>query len=845
MYNVFFDKYMRCPVKAFKLSIIAAVFAVITVGPAFSAETRGLTVVSKDSSGRYEEVKLYNRTFAVIIGIDKYRNLPSDKQLRYAVSDARAVEEVIRKNYRFDEIIQLYNEQATKDNIMKTLVYDLPKKIGNGDSLFIFWAGHGNQEKTEDGELGYLIPYDGYGEGIYGNITMSQIKDDISRAIPAKHVFYVMDSCYSGLLVTRGIEKNARHTSEYLKEITKERVRQVLTAGTKGQEVLDDGRGGHSVFTGRLIEVLEATGDYITANEIQAILKEKVFQDARARGHDQKPDFGELYGTGDYVFIPAIEQRLADNQTRLDRMQKELEELSALEAEAIKSKDAEKLKESEQQKKFLEAKMKAEELKKQQLAEEQARLAAEGKKRLALESQKIEEEKKLALLTTEIQKKRESLQESTGQVTTITEAVAKIKSLSAQITTIETKMATELAPAKLNIERRYKQELENLNAKKMDEFETEEGFKARIDQERLTIIEEHNIELEKLNSIVSEQTNPIKNEILAITAKEYSVPTSSLAFELGPYSAEEGFFPVKIGFKYQSPGSINTKIHENQTAYDGWIYISQNEARELKQHYFSSFLLPVVNAKIKDNQYLLADAAISDVSSGKKYQIDFIPNKLKDPLTGMEFVYVKGGCYNIGVLNDIETCVSGFYVGKNEVTQGQWKKIMDSNPSNFSDCGDDCPVEYVSWNDAQEFINRLNSKTGNKYRLPTEAEWEYAARSRGMDKENYSGGNDIDAVAWYYSNSEIKTHPVGQKKPNSLGIYDMSGNVWEWCQDWYGSYSSQGKVTDPTGPSSGSSRVLRGGSFYYRSRRCLTNHRYGYAPDSGYMDIGFRLVMTK
>jgi len=167
-----------------------------------------------------------------------------------------------------------------------------------------------------------------------------------------------------------------------------------------------------------------------------------------------------------------------------------------------------------------------------------------------------------------------------------------------------------------------------------------------------------------------------------------------------------------------------------------------------------------------------------------------------DATTGMPFVFVKGGCYQMGdtfgdgapeekPVHDV--CVSDFYMGKHEVTQGQWKRIMGNNPSSFSGCGDNCPVEHVSWNDAQNFIRRLNSQSGKRYRLPTEAEWEYAARSGGKREKWAGSGNEASSgdYAWYSSNSGSKAHPAGQKLPNGLGLHDMSGNVWEWCNDWY------------------------------------------------------------
>ena len=223
----------------------------------------------------------------------------------------------------------------------------------------------------------------------------------------------------------------------------------------------------------------------------------------------------------------------------------------------------------------------------------------------------------------------------------------------------------------------------------------------------------------------------------------------------------------------------------------------------------------------------------------------------KEPATGMEMVYVKGGCYQMGdsfyeggseekPVHGV--CVDDFYLGKYEVTQGQWKKIMGGNPSHFSKCGDNCPVEMVNWNDAQEFISRLNKGTGaGKYRLPTEAEWEYAARSGGK-REKHSSGDVYDG-AWYFASSGNETHPVGTKAPNGLGIYDMSGNVWEWTNDWYeGDYYSHSARKNPAGPSTGDLRVLRGGSWETGPVDVRTTYRNYLKPEYRGGGNGFRLM---
>lgn len=214
-------------------------------------------------------------------------------------------------------------------------------------------------------------------------------------------------------------------------------------------------------------------------------------------------------------------------------------------------------------------------------------------------------------------------------------------------------------------------------------------------------------------------------------------------------------------------------------------------------------------------------------------------------------VWVDGGTFRMGATSEQgseisdekpvhSVTLSGYYIGKTEVTQALWQAVMGSNPSYFE--GDDLPVEQVSWDDCQEFIRKLNSLTGQNFRLPTEAEWEFACRggnnSRGY---KYSGSNYIDNVAWYDGNSGDKTHPVATKSPNELGIYDMSGNVWEWCADWYGDYSS-GRQTNPKGPYGGSSRVSRGGGWFYSARDCRSSYRFN-SPTFRFNLLGLRLAL--
>lgn len=228
---------------------------------------------------------------------------------------------------------------------------------------------------------------------------------------------------------------------------------------------------------------------------------------------------------------------------------------------------------------------------------------------------------------------------------------------------------------------------------------------------------------------------------------------------------------------------------------------------------------------------------------------------------GVKFnmVKVEAGTFEMGKSADgndetpvhTVTLTKDYYIGESEVTQALWKAVTGYSPTSGGDAwsssyglGDNYPAYFISYEDVQIFITRLNQMTNQQFRMPTEAEWEYAAKGGKQSKgHTYSGSNTIDDVAWYSDNSGIKTHPVKTKSPNELGIYDMSGNVWEWCSDWYGSYSN-GAATDPTGPTSGSSRVYRGGGWYSNATNCRTAYHNGITPTSRYNIIGFRLALS-
>lgn len=218
-----------------------------------------------------------------------------------------------------------------------------------------------------------------------------------------------------------------------------------------------------------------------------------------------------------------------------------------------------------------------------------------------------------------------------------------------------------------------------------------------------------------------------------------------------------------------------------------------------------------------------------------------------------DMVFVEGGKFMMGCSDKEEGClettirqveVSGFWMGKYEVTHDQWQSVMGKKSRWFRGCSQ-CPVDGVSWNEVQEFLSRLNEMTSLTFRLPTEAEWEYAARggqlSRGF---TFSGGNDLREVAWYRGNCS-SVRKVGLKRPNELGLYDLSGNIWEFCSDWYDAwYYQERPEKDPQGPATGSQRVVRGGCWDEIPEELTVWFRWSYFPDELFGLAGFRLVLS-
>ena len=351
----------------------------------------------------------------------------------------------------------------------------------------------------------------------------------------------------------------------------------------------------------------------------------------------------------------------------------------------------------------------------------------------------------------------------------------------------------------------------------------------------------HLIEVKKEGYRSQQRTiNLSQQQKLDVAFSELAAIQGNLSVNYKPFGADVYIDGKKIG---QSPRVFNG------------IMVGNHKVEIKKDGYGTeSKTVNILEGQTATLAGVLTTNASSSVASGASSSGNTITIPVKDGIS-IDMVRVEAGTFTMGATPEMEnplgdekpthqvTLTNDYYIGKYEVTQALWKAVMGKNPSKFK--GDNLPVEQVSWNDCQKFISKLNNITGKTFRLPTEAEWEYAARggkkSRGYQ---YSGSNNLADVAWYTDNSGSKTHAVGSKQANDLGIYDMSGNVYEWCQDWYGNYSSSSQ-TNSTGANSGSNRVYRGGSCSYTAWCCRSSCRYGNTPVGRFNGLGLRLILSE
>ena len=438
-------------------------------------------------------------------------------------------------------------------------------------------------------------------------------------------------------------------------------------------------------------------------------------------------------------------------------------------------------------------------------------------------------------------------------------ANSELSKLNSEIKTIEANFEIVLTNSRKQLSKHYVEKLDALDNEQRDRFESPAEFKVRKQKSRDELINQRDAELADLNvaKVPAKDTAPLKARIKQLTEHLDTVGPEGIQAELGEFDLKKHQFAIKFRGKF----SI---LKLNQ---EGYIPLKPDEAVEFKKQWQS--VLIRTEAKVTIDGDLVDLSLISDSDQTRWFEIDdkffslatlktFSPDTLnalfpigrtfKDCPECPNMVVLPAGNFDMGAKEGVGEAspvhrVSiglPFAMGKTEVTQGEWKAVMGNNPGNFKNCGDTCPVEQVSWNDAKDFVQKLNAQTGRQYRLPSEAEWEYACRAGAQQK--YCGGDKVDDVAWYSKNSGDHPHPVAAKLANTWDMRDMSGNLWEWVEDSFHADYAGAPIDGTAWQGDGTQRVLRGGSWSQISELVGATVRSGAAPALRDYYYGFRVA---
>ncbi|KOR30251.1 hypothetical protein TI04_06645 [Achromatium sp. WMS2] len=632
----------------FGISVLLFIFVVLTFG-VYELEaakgstdvdvdphTRGVKIVAdSDGKGKFEEIKLYKKVHAIIIGIDSYPRLPQNQHLDYAVSDAKAVERVLRQKYIFHNIYTLYNEQATRAGILG--LFQQLSQVSKDDAVFVFYAGHGGQDSTRFGDdIGYIVPYDGSlsSDIPNNNISMTLLKEDISKRIPAKHIFYVMNTCYGGLLLaTRAGEVSSSRNIDYLRRIASEPVRQVLTAGGPDEQVLDSGPNGESVFTGRFLEILNSADDFITASEISSQISELVFSDAQARGHKQTPQYGRLFGLGDFVFMPSKAGSADSIKKQIAALEEEMRLLEQREADAIQAHQEQEQRKIQRQKAVMQAKIEAKKKKLERIDAEIKRKQQEAqqaaKEAVRRQQQEADEQARLSEVRKQVEQKR-ALMRTQEQSTSLEAAVAELVALNKEIEDLRRTFRDETQKRVLAILNQHKNSYTAPELVK-DEFETQAEYEARI--KRITGANSEDNQ-RTFSAVVTEMDQAYRELIKPFVQQMQAVAKQRFQFQgqdqteviLGQYYPEGAHFPVTVKTR-GLPESLAVQTKS-------YIKVPREGARLFKQNYVNGFITAELVAQPVTEQAIVpVTAVVIDDTNDMRYDLfEFSHVKLDDKM---------------------------------------------------------------------------------------------------------------------------------------------------------------------------------------------------------------------
>ena len=734
---------------------------------------------------------------ALVIGNGNYE----EGTLRNPCHDARAMKAALEGCRFAVTLLENANRRA-----MEEAIQAFGDQLQDGVVGLVYYAGHGLQVKGEN----YLLPIgarlDQEEDVPYRAVNVGLVLDRMASARNSVNIL-ILDACRNNPFAPSWRRGGGE---QGLAWVNAPKGSLVSYATAPGRTAADGG-GEHGAYTAALLEALQEPG--LRVEDVFKRVREKVLA---ASGGQQLP-FESTSLIGDFYFRPPrTAEDCAREEAAVLAETRRLEE--ALKAQEAQAQSAERLRQEE----VLKARLQGQALARERLAQEASRRlerAAQARKAKDEEDRIQEEARHLETL------KHQLAQRAPGGgagVTTLEGARREVERLKAQRSELLQHLEAQRAQALLGLEHDHAALRQRLTAPR-DEFETTAQYQRRLHEaaELDSRIGQARAALEARQAqAASARIQSLDDTLTALQARRFPV---AYPVALGAYDSDLGSFPVRI------------LLGEGRAA-QAELALEPARARTLKGR----------------TDLLTADGTMSLATGPELMMRVTDPGSGRLPLArvqmtldlgqglALNLVQIPAGAFLMGAPDDQHevTLTKPFWLGQAPVTQAQWEAVMGSNPSNFR--GARLPVENVSWEDCQQFLARLNARGQGWFRLPTEAEWEYACRAGSPGEP----AGDPAARAWYDANAGRTPHPVGEKQPNGFGLFDMNGNVWQWCQDWYGDYPRR-PVTDPQGPPSGPGRVNRGGSWRDPAALVAPAHpRDCNGPGLRCGCLGFRLLMT-
>ena len=767
------------------------------------AEEKGLNL---DKQAGASQAGPQGRNFLLAIAIDEYVHC---SKLNNCVKDARDFITILVNNYQFEleNTITLFNSEATRSSISRTF-QELKTKVKPQDNLVVYFSGHG--ETVDD--IGYWVPVEAHPGADWEFLSTAEIKNRLD-VVNSFHTFLVVDACFSGSLFTTYRSVNVGYESK--------RSRWGLAASHSRERALDGTPGENSPFAATLLRRLRENQSNLGVQKLAADIIDEVHITSKGR---QTPVFKPLDVKGDdsgqYVF------RIKADEAREWTICQKADSIAAYQAFIAKYPDSPH---APGARSILEV-----------LQEEEAWQVAKAAKsmRALIDFERQFPESRRSEVHIEItQVEEETLWQKATRSNTVT--AYREYSFRSQLN----KYRKEAEDAITLLLRKEDEQDDWQQAKKQGSQSAYETYlrqypdgvyvseaQAAIQEIKQQIGQKEQEKLEAARLAKAAEEKQQREAAERQKKEEERLRQKAPAPQQERMAAYNGYKGKRIVASNWTQEQVDR--HRTRPGYIGikWVKIIEEDTKE-----------PVGVIKKKEDAASLQKAA----EEKQRQEETETKHRALDPFQDL-MIPIKGGAFQMGDENNIpvhEVKLKDFHLCKHPVTQAQWRAVMGSDPPGLYYSGwDDCPVQGVSWDEVQAFLKKLNEKTGRGYRLPTEAEWEYAARDgNALSMLEFAGSDNVDEVAWYEGNCDDIPQPVMAKKANKLGLYDMSGNVFEWCSDWYGPYSAGAQI-NPKGPDSGEFRILRGGSWCSNDYSCRVVNRYNFNPVNGYDDIGFRLA---